>query len=144
MIPGLAKKIVPIRTPQAIVDAGSWTTTAIDTKGWDYMSVFVMFGATDIDMVALKLQTSDEDGSYADLTGADFTVAPATIPQDDDDNTVWAIHVDLRDKKRFFDLVATAGDGTAGTYLVAWAELSRGENVPSSATERGLAQELIV
>src|SRR5687767_4779614 len=108
------------------------------------MSVYFMLGATDIDMAALKLQTSDTDGSYADLSGADFSVSPAVVPQDDDDGTIWAIHVDLRDKKRFFDLVATAGDGAAGTFACAWADLSRAENTPSSVIERGLEAELIV
>jgi hypothetical protein len=36
------------------------------------------------------------------------------------------------------------GDGAAGTYFTAWAELYEGTITPSTATQRGLVAQLIV
>ena len=142
MIETQTMKIVAVTPPGAIVDNTSWTSAAIDTLGYDYLDVVVHFGAMDIAMAALKLQTSDTDSNYADLAGADFSVSPATLPADDADNTFVCIHVDLRGKKRFFDLVATGGNGTLGTYLTAFAILSRAGQMPATAAARGFGQEL--
>jgi len=65
-------KLVSITPPAAIVDNASYTTASIDTQGWDYLQVVVYLGATDIAMTALKLQESDTDGSYSDVTGLVF------------------------------------------------------------------------
>lgn len=127
-----------ITPPQVIVDNNSWTTNSIDTVAsgikYDYLTIVVQLGATDIAMAALKVQTSDTDGSYADLTGfvggTDFTLPSAT-----DDNKFVVFNIDLRGKKRYFDLVATAGDGATGTYLSAFAILSRGKVGANSAAD---------
>lgn len=146
----MRKKYVAITPPGAIVDNDSYTTAAIDTLGYDHLRVVVHLGATDIAMAALKLQTSDTNGSYADLTGAVFGTSTgmsgsaSTLPADDDDNKFFIIDVDLRGKKRWFDLVATAGNGSTGTYLTAWAELSRGETQPDTVAELGASQVLAV
>ena len=101
-------------------------------------------------MDALKLQTSDTDGSYADLTGAiygtstDISGATSALPSSTDDNKFFVFEVDLRGKKRYFDLVATAGNGAAGTYLSAFAILSRGEQTPITAAGRGCGNILRV
>ena len=142
-------KYVAITPPGAIVDAASYTTASIDTLGFDRLKVVVHLGATDIAMTALKLQTSDTDGSYADLDGAVFGTSTnsagstSTLPSATDDNKFFVFDVDLRGKKRYFDLVATAGDGSVGTYLVAFAELSRGEAMLQTAAGRGVSQELL-
>ena len=60
-----------------------------------------------------------------------------------DDGKFFTFFVDLQGRKRYIDLVATAGDGSAGTYLTAWAELFVGNDNPENATERGLAANLI-
>lgn len=143
MINTQATKFVSVTPPGAIVDNTSWTTASIDTKGWDYLDIYVYFGATDIAMAALKLQTSDTDGSYADITGGDFSVS-GTLPSAGADNTCVAWHVNLTGKKRWFDVVATAGDGTTGTYATIFAILSRGEQAPATAAARGLGQELFL
>jgi hypothetical protein len=136
-------KYVSITPPAAIVDNASYTTASIDTAGWDYLTVVAYLGATDIAMTALKLQTSDTDGSYADLTGAvygtstDIAGSTSALPSSTDDNGFFVFEVDLRGKKRYFDLVATAGDGAAGTYLTAFAILSRGEQPATTASGRG-------
>jgi hypothetical protein len=143
-------KLVSITPPAAIVDNASYTTGSIDTQGWDYLQVVVYLGATDIAMTALKLQESDTDGSYGDVTGLVFGTSSniagstSTLPSATDDNKFFVFDVDLRGRKRYFDLVATAGDGTAGTFLTAFAILSRGKDQPVTAAERGASQILRV
>ena len=65
-------KFLRVISPVAIVDNTSWTTVEIDTLGYNYLTVVVNIGATDIAMAALKLQQSDTSGSgFADVTGLD-------------------------------------------------------------------------
>lgn len=143
MITSLQQKVVPVTVPVAINDNSAFTTLEIDSLGFRFLSVYVMFGVTDIAVAVLKLLEGDVSGSANVLVpGTDFSVAPATLPGALDDGKVFAIHVDLKGRKRFFDLSFTAGDGTSGTFACAWAVLSRGESEPSSATSRGLTQEL--
>ena len=149
MIPALATKLVSITPPAAIVDDASYTTAAVDTLGYDYCTITAYLGATDVDMTALKVQESDDDGSsdpYADVTGlvASGTTGDERLPQDDDDNKFFRFFIDLRGRKRYLDLVATAGNGAAGTFLTAWAELSRAKEGPQTTTEQGLAGRFIV
>lgn len=143
----LNQKVVIVIPPQAIKDNAGWTATAVDTSGYRYATFEFYTGAIDVDMAALKLQHSDDDGdqdAYADLDGADFSV-DSTLPQDDEDNKGFAIHVDMRGgKKKFLKPVATGGDGAAGTYLFALCRLSRGESFARSAADRGYARELFV
>lgn len=133
-------KFVSITPPAAIIDDASATTASIDTLGYDYLTVVCYLGATDIAMTALKLQESDTDGSYDDITSGGFT----TLPSATDDNKAFTFFVDLRRRKRYIDLVATIGDGTAGTYFTAMGFLSNAEVTPTSATERGLGGQVIL
>lgn len=139
-------KTVYITKPGAIVDNAAFTTDVIDTKGFRKARIVVGLGALDIALAAMKLSQSDASdmGSAADISGADFSVAPLTLPADDADNKLYAIHVDLRGKKRYMDLSLTGGNGTNGTYAVAWVDLYDAEEFPNSATERGFAQEAFV
>lgn len=147
---GQQMKLVSITPPAAIVDNASYTTASVDTAGWDYAQIVVYLGATDIAMVALKVQESDDDSSYSDVTGLVFGTSnqisgsASTLPSATDDNKFFLFDVDLRGRKRYLDLVATAGDGTAGTYLTAFAILSKGKDGPVTAAERGASQILRV
>lgn len=145
MIPTQAQKVVVVTPPAAIVDNATVATTVIDTLGYDYCDIYVVIGATDIAMAALKLQESNESGSgFADIDGADFS-SDAALPSATADNTVVAFHVNLAGaRKRYLDVVATGGDGAAGAFFTILAVLSRGKEAPNSATERGLGQELFV
>ncbi len=151
MIPAQSQKVVSVTPPAAIIDNDSAATVEIDTRGWDYCQYFVYLGATDIAMTALAVTESDATGSgHANITGAIFGTSTnsagstSSLPSATDDNKLFCIDIDLRGRKRFLDLTATAGDGSAGTYIVAWAVLSRGEEAPNTATERGVSQLLRV
>jgi hypothetical protein len=132
-------KVVNVTPPAAIKDAASFATTSIDTAGFGKLAVYFSLGATDIAMTALKLQEADDDSSYGDITGA--SGAPA-LPTADDDNKVFGFFVNLAGRKRYIDVVATAGDGAAGTFGTCIAVLYNGEGI-NTATERGLAANLI-
>ena len=142
MIAAQNQRFVSITPPQAIVNTGSWTTASIDTAGYDYLEVFVYLGATDIAMTVLKLQESDSDGSYADVTGliygtsAGIAGTTSALPSATADNTCFKFEVDLRGRKRWFDLVATTGTGSTGTYFTAFALLTRAKDTPVTASER--------
>lgn len=138
-------KFLPVIAPAAIVDNASWTTNEIDTLGYDYLTVVVHVGATDIAMAALKLQSSNTSGSgFADVDGLDVDGdtdafgATAALPSGTDDNSLIVFQVDLKvGNKRYWDLVATAGDGSTGTFASAIAILTEGEVAPTTAATMG-------
>lgn len=144
-------KIISVTPPAAIVDNASYTTGEIDTRGFDRLAIIVYLGATDIAMAALKVTESDTTGSgHADITGlvygtsADISGATSALPSDTDDNKFFAFELDLRGRKRFIDVTATAGNGAAGTYAAIFAlGFSREENLQSAAN-RGFANILRV
>lgn len=146
MIEAMKQKTVAVTNPGAIVDNASFTTATIDTRGFAFLTIIVVLGALDVALAALKLRESNADdmSGAVDVTGADFSVSPATLPAATDDNKLYAIQVNLKGRKRYVDLTMTGGDGAAGTYATVIAQLSHASEVPSSAEARGFAQELIV
>jgi hypothetical protein len=138
-------KVVNVTPPAAIVDNASFTTNTIDTAGFGKLAVYFSLGATDIAMAALKLQESDDSGmsGAADITGCVYgaTGAPA-LPTATDDNKVFGFFVNLAGRDRYIDVVATAGDGSAGTFGACTAILYNGDPI-NDATERGLAANII-
>ena len=136
-----ATKFLSVTPPAAIVDNAAYTTTEIDTNGFDYCTIAVYIGATDIAMAACKVQESDTSGSgFADVSGLDAdgdtntAGSAATLPTATDDNNFFLFEIDLRGRKRYLDLSITAGNGTAGTFAAAFAILSRGGTAPGNTT----------
>ena len=142
MISAQNTKWVSVTPPAAIVDNASLTTASIDTAGYEYCEIFLYLGATDIAMTALKVQESDNDSSYADVTGLVYGTSngisgsASTLPSATDDNKCFKFEIDLRGRKRYLDLVATCGDGAAGTYATAFAILSRASGATFSPSSR--------
>lgn len=137
-------KYINVTPPAAIVDNAAFTTASVDRKGWDEIAFIVSLGALDIALAAFKLRESDDDSSYSDVSGADFSVSPLTLPGATADNNLYAIFVNGVGRKRYLDLSLTGGDGAAGTYATVLAILSRAQEAPDTASERGLAQQAIV
>lgn len=132
-------KYVSITPPGAILDNASATTAEIDTLGFDYLNIVCQVGATDIAMTALKVTESDTSGSdHADVTGLVFGTSTdidgntSALPSATDDNKFFVFQIDLRGRKRYIDLTATMGDGTAGGYFAAFGLLSRGDDSPTT------------
>ena len=137
-------KFTQVIAPAAIVDNASFTTVEIDTIGYNYATIIFNLGATDIAMTALKVQESDTSGSgFADIAGADLSSATdidgaaTELPSATDDNNVIVIQLDLRGRKRYLDLVATAGNGAAGTFASAVCVLSQADVAPESVSAAG-------
>lgn len=154
MNPMQTTKLVPIAFSEAIVDDDSVTVADVDLKGWDYCQIAFRLGTTDIAMTALKVQESDDDAAsdaYADVTGlvvgtsADaYSGSTTSLPGATSDDNFIIFDIDCRKVERYVRLVATFGDGTSGGWGHAFAILSRGENHPQSATERGALNVLRV
>jgi len=139
-------KFVNVTPPAAIVNNAAFTTATLDTKGFKKVTWLIVLGALDIALSALKLQQSDDSGmsGAADVSGADFSVSPLTLPAATDDNHLFAIFADNRGKKRYQDLSVTMGSGSTGGFVNVIAILHDGETVPSTAALRGLTQQAIV
>ncbi len=121
------------------------TTTEIDTVGFDYAEIYVVLGATDIAMTELKVTESDTSGSgHADISGLvygtdnDIEGNASALPSDTDDNKLFKFEIDLRARKRYLDLSGTVGNGTTGTFVTAFAVLSKADEAPVTVAGRGM------
>jgi hypothetical protein len=143
-------KWLNVTPPAAIVDDASFTTATIDTAGYDYAEIMCFFGAMDIAMVALKVQESDDSGmaNAADVTGLVYGTSTnkagstSSLPSATADNTIYGFRINLHGRKRYLDVVATAGNGTNGTYMTVVCRLSNPELSRDTATQSGLADVL--
>jgi hypothetical protein len=138
-------KIVNLTPPAAIVNNATVTVAALDTLGFAYSDLVVALGATDIPLSVLKLTESDDNITYTDVPGSDFSVAPATLPSATDDNNFFAWHVQMTgSRKRYLKPAITVGNGATGAFVCVLGILSRAQQAPSTAAGRGYAQELFV
>lgn len=142
-------KFVQVIAPAAIVDNAAFTTEVIDTLDYDYATIVFNLGATDIAMGALKVQESDSSGSgFADIDGldmdgdTDLDGNTAALPGATDDDNLVVFQVDLRGRKRYLDLSATAGNGSTGTFGSAVAILTKG--AVYDATSTGMGAETVL
>lgn len=139
-----------VSPPRAILDNASLTTNCVDTQGITSIAYYFHIGATDIAMTALKVQESDTltdattlGGTPVDISGTDFSVAPATLPSALADNTILRVVVNLRgNRRRFQKLIATGGDGAAGAFFSCLA-LGTPKEVPNTTAGLGLGQQLV-
>lgn len=140
MINFLDQKILSITPPAAIVNSASFFTTEVDSVQngvkYDWASIYVYLGATDVAVTSCRIQESDISGaSFIDITGANGSASLS--PTASDDNKFFVFHIDMRKRKRYLDLVLTIGAGTSGGFVTAFAILSRSKEIASSAQSRG-------
>lgn len=131
---------------------GDANPVSVDTLGWSRADIIVRLGASDIDMTALGVYSGNvvasgaDDTDFAAVTGLQASGATGVgrIPQDDDDNKTFRFSIDLKndDIGRYLCLDATAGDGSAGSYITALCILSEPNEAPSTDTEAGVAWTL--
>lgn len=149
-------KFVNVIPPGVVVDNAAFTSTVVDTAGYDSVAFVVNLGGTDIAVTALKVQEADAKSSATALTsGTDVTGlvwgtstnpdtgATSALPSATDDNKIYVAFVNTKERKRYLQIQATAGDGTTGTYLAATAVLNKAADGPYNATTRGLGSNLI-
>ncbi|HEX3100863.1 MAG TPA: hypothetical protein VHQ01_03670 [Pyrinomonadaceae bacterium] len=129
--------------PAAVNDNTAFTTDTIDTKGYAECMFIIQFGAMDIAAAVFKLKESDDSGmsGAVDVTGADFSVSPLTLPSATDDHHLFGIHVLCGGpRKRYLDLSFTAGDGAVGTYASGVVLLASASKTLPAASLQGFTQ----
>lgn len=120
------------------VNATAATTTEVDTLGYDYATVIVQTGTLAATMDELSVGHSDTSGSgFAAITNGTWTDPVGTT----DNNKIFVAFIDLRKTKRYLKLVADPGAGASLVSCVCL--LNRAEVTPTSASERGVAEQLI-
>jgi hypothetical protein len=146
MNPLLNVKFAELIAPQAIADDAALTAANyVDTAGWDWATCIFHIGATDIAMAALRMLEGDTTSpateiaatNFADTTQVDWAGTAIGLPASTADNTYVVVQLDLRKRKRYLKAAATAGNGSAGTYLEATCILSKGEIAPITNTAAG-------
>lgn len=139
-------------SPAAILDNASATATEIDTKGFGHCVIAVQLGATDIAMSALKVQESDTSGSgFGDVTGLivgtsdNIDGSTSALPAATDDDTLTLFQIALTGaRKRYLKVVATAGNGSAGTYVSAMACLTKKDEGPSLVSSAAVGADNVL
>jgi len=125
--------------PQARINNSAVTVASVDRKGFNYATIRIAIGATDIGLTTFKLQESDDNTTFTDVPNADFSISPLSLPSNTNSNTLWEWQIDLRaPRKRYLRPAITVGNGSAGAFLAATAELSRAEQSPTTPTSQGL------
>lgn len=137
-------KKVQIAWPGSRVNNAAVTCASVDRSGFDYAVVRVTIGATDCGFTTFKVQESDDNSTFTDVPGTDFSVSPLSLPTSANGDTLWEWQLDLRGRKRYLKPALTAGNGTVGAYVSAVAELYRAEQAPITAATQGLAGVAVV
>lgn len=138
-------KFVNIVPPAAIKDNTAFVDIEdIDCAGWDYLTIVWQQGATDVITAALAVADSDDATTYVNFAtvGTTATIAGTTsaLPAATPDNQLHIFEIDLRKRKRYIQVDATAGNGSTGTFASALGILSRGDSVTQTAAARGAVQ----
>lgn len=132
-------KIKKVNGGTVAFDNGNATAIEIDTLGASAARITYTFGnVDDADITALSLHES-ASGTFTPASGNKITSAEFTgsdLPVDADDNKIWSIYLDLRNRERYLESIVTAGNGTADCVVSITADLYMDET-PYTAAERG-------
>jgi hypothetical protein len=145
MIEIIATKKLQSVWPQSRINNSALSCASIDRHGFDYAVIRLSLGATDVALTTLKLQESDDNSTFTDIAGADFSVSPLSLPTNASTDTLWEWQVDLRgSRKRYLRPAITVGNGSLGAFVSVTAELSRAEQAPYNATTQNLAGVAVI
>lgn len=131
-----------------VLDAATATSYVIDTAGLDYVSVDVIIGATDIALTELKIQESDAITnsttltSGTDVAGLVYGANGSTLPSATDDNKIFSFEINTQARKRYLQVVVTAGNGTVGAAVSAQYTANKVSNMTLDAAGKGVAAVL--
>lgn len=139
MIEAQSVKNVVAVAPVSLTAAAA-TGIVIDTQGFNYASYVLSTGAGVVSASVFKIQESDTSGgTYTDVVGAVSTTLPAAA----DNRLQYGIYMPLGGTRKRYQRVALTATGTAGLYSVG-AQLSRANETPDNAAERGLAGQVLI
>lgn len=137
MIHALDTKIVSLITPQSVATNATATGT-VSVMGWDYAVITIHLATQTASNTDATLTLTEGDGtSFA--TSADFTMT--TVAPDTSSAQVYRWYVDCKARKKNLKISYTSGG--AARIASATAELSRGEQAPTSASLRGVTAQVI-
>lgn len=126
-------KVVTSLHPQ-LCNNNTFNGTGVEVAGFAEALVVVAIGVTDVALTTLKLQESDDNSNWTDVT--DGAITGADLPASGDDNKSWAFHYSVLGKgKRYVRPVLVAGSAT-GAYIHSYAVLGGG-SIAGSDTSRG-------
>lgn len=123
------------------VDSTGATTagTAFEVVGYSHVACIISIGNIAANASAFKIETSDDNSNWSDLSGYAFTSPTAASS----DNTIYGAFIETGGGavKRYLRVTITGG---AGATLVSaiWIG-SDSHQTPSSAAERGLTEQLV-
>ncbi len=141
-------KVAAAIPPEARKDNAASTMVEIDTLGYDYCTIILTLGATDIASALCKVtECATSGGSFTDVTGliagtSNNNTGSTSSQTSTTDNTITVFEFELHNRERFLKMNFTAGNGTNGTFASAVALLSRKNNagVSDLAADRGAEQ----
>jgi hypothetical protein len=125
----------------AVYTSSQTNTLTLDTLGYDYASIEVIYGpAASTSSVAQTLTLEQADaatGTYGAVTGFSGDLKPAAYAGQSvtDTMTVARLDVDCRGKKRFLQVKTSPN---TDTVIVVAARLGRGEEHPYNAATKGV------
>jgi hypothetical protein len=139
MIHAQNDKVVAL-LPTAAVGSTATSTLTIDRLGYDHVSVSAVraSNASTVFASVLKVEESDDDSSYANVTAlvgggsGGFTIPAVSATGS---AAIVKIDIDARAKKRYLKVSMTPG---ASATLAIVARLSRAEEAPVSAADAGV------
>lgn len=117
----------------------------IDTNGYNHATIVVHVGAIAAAMTALKVQESDDDSTYTDISGAtadggtETDGTTAALP--DTADTIHVFNINLVGRKRYLRVVCIRG-GT--TVMSICGLLTRGEEASNVPATNGAATAITV
>lgn len=120
----------------AVKNNGSFIGQTVDTRGYAHALFVFSMGDSDVAATVFKVQESDGEGAWSDISGAAYT--GSDLPSATSDYRTWQIAV--RQSKRFLKLVVTVASGSVGCAGSALCILSEATNSPvSGATVSGFS-----
>lgn len=139
-------KFAVLLPPATANDANFSGNTYVDTKGWDHLRVLFVtgtlgstIGSTDAASTAPLIEECDTTGgTYTAVNGA----ALADVIAATEDNSLFAIDVDLSGSHKRYMKVQTPDAGAGACYLAILAILSKNSSgdFGGGATESGLTE----
>ena len=128
--------------PTAAIGATATATLTIDTLGYDHASVSVLraANASTVFANAIKIEESDDNSSYANVTAlvgggtGGFTI-PAIAASATGSASILKLDVDTKAKKRYLKVSYTPG---ASATVAIVARLGRGEVSPETNAQAGV------
>lgn len=133
--------------PQSLSGPGDAQQFVVDTAGWEYLTYVSSIGtATAAFDEYCALESNTLTGAFGTVPNSAFGASPNTtaapLPGATNDFTNGAIFIPLFGRMRYHKFRAKAANGNIGISVLAI--LSRGEQAPSTATLRGLAQGQVI